>query len=563
MATLFYDINFAISLLLLLIYAYIWHKHFDVNLTMVFVMIPIADLGYCFLSRASNIQEALVGNKIIYLGGCFLPLFVTLTIFGLCKLRMHSVIRVMIILSGLVSYGSVLSIGYTRWFYTSVSRDVTNGYVMLQKSYGPMHTVFYIFIAIYFLLGIGALVYSFFIRKDISHKIIMMLFLPETLTMISYVISKFIGAKVELVPLTYNIAMVVFLLIAYRIRLYDVTDSAIDAIVEKGNTGFASFDSNLRYLGSNDTAEAMLPFLKDLTVDTPIRKNTEMGETVVGWIEAFEKDNGNDKLHYTAGGKIYLIDINHLIVGKSRAGYQLLITDDTSDQKYLAMLKGFNEQLEEEVQKKTQHIVEMHDNLIMSMATMVESRDNSTGGHIRRTSECVRILIDAMKRMGFEGLSDEFCRNIIKAAPMHDLGKIAVDDAVLRFEGRYNDRQYAEMKKHAGEGARIVHEILKGTDDIAFQFIAENVAHYHHERWDGSGYPEGLKGEQIPLEARIMAIADVYDALVSKRCYKDSMPFDKADAIIMDGFGTQFDKSLQPYYEAARPKLEEYYRSII
>ena len=226
------------------------------------------------------------------------------------------------------------------------------------------------------------------------------------------------------------------------------------------------------------------------------------------------------------------------------------------------MLEHFNTKLEQEVKTKTEHIVEMHDNLILSMATMVESRDNSTGGHNRRTSVCVRYLIEAMREGGYEGLTDSFCEKIIKAAPMHDLGKIAVDDAVLRYEGRYTPEMHNEMKKHAAEGARIVHEILKDTDDMEFHLLAENVAHYHHERWDGSGYPEGLKGRQIPLEARIMAIADVYDALVSKRCYKDSMPFDKADAIIMEGMGTQFDKSLEKYYVAARPKLEEYYRGL-
>ena len=119
--------------------------------------------------------------------------------------------------------------------------------------------------------------------------------------------------------------------------------------------------------------------------------------------------------------------------------------------------------------------------------------------------------------------------------------------------------EYEEMKKHAAEGARIVGEILEGTDDPYFREIAVNVAHYHHERWDGSGYPEGLQGNDIPLEARIMAIADVYDALVSKRVYKDSMSFEKADEIIMEGFGKHFDESLKPYYMSARPKLEAYY----
>ena len=145
---------------------------------------------------------------------------------------------------------------------------------------------------------------------------------------------------------------------------------------------------------------------------------------------------------------------------------------------------------------------------------------------------------------------------------MHDLGKIAVDDAVLRKPGRFTPEEFEIMKTHAAEGARIVHEILKETDDFTFHLLAENVAKYHHERWDGSGYPEGLKGEAIPLEARIMAVADVYDALVSKRVYKDAMSFEKADSIMKESFGKHFDKRLEKYYLAAKPKLEEYYSKL-
>ena len=208
------------------------------------------------------------------------------------------------------------------------------------------------------------------------------------------------------------------------------------------------------------------------------------------------------------------------------------------------------------------------------MATMVESRDNSTGGHIRRTSDVIRILIGEMQKeaasdkknilmlFGRNGLTPEFCENVIQAAPMHDLGKIAVDDAVLRKPGKFTPEEFDEMKKHAAEGARIVNEILEGTENEAFHKVAVNVAHYHHERWDGSGYPEGLKGEEIPIEARIMAIADVYDALVSKRVYKDKFSFDDADKIMMESFGKHFDKRLEKYYLAAKPKLEAYYKHI-
>ena len=230
-----------------------------------------------------------------------------------------------------------------------------------------------------------------------------------------------------------------------------------------------------------------------------------------------------------------------------------------SAKKLADIQSNYNAELQRDVAAKTERIIALHDQLIIGMATMVESRDNSTGGHIRRTSAGVRILIDAIRNDGSLALSEDFCENLIKAAPMHDLGKIAVDDAILRKPGRFTVEEFNAMKTHAAEGARIVHEILIDTDDEEFRQIAENVAHYHHERIDGSGYPDGLKGAEIPLEARIMAIADVYDALVSKRVYKERYSFDKAYQIILDGMGTQFDDGLRRYFMSAHPKLAEYY----
>ena len=204
--------------------------------------------------------------------------------------------------------------------------------------------------------------------------------------------------------------------------------------------------------------------------------------------------------------------------------------------------------------------VSMQEKLVYGMATMVEGRDNSTGGHIRRTSKVVELLVNEMMKDDSLNTHHRFYTNIIKAAPMHDLGKIAVDDAILRKPGKFTPEEYEQMKKHSPEGAKIVKNILQdGTDDY-FEEIAVNVAHYHHERWDGTGYPNGLKGEEIPLEARIMAIADVYDALVSKRVYKDEFSFEKANEIILDGMGKQFDPGLEKYYRQARDKIEEFYK---
>ena len=246
------------------------------------------------------------------------------------------------------------------------------------------------------------------------------------------------------------------------------------------------------------------------------------------------------------------------VINKSR--FERFVYADSAQQ-LAEIQKNYNDELEKEVAAKTERIVALHDQLIIGMATMVESRDNSTGGHIRRTSEGIRILTETIREDGSMQLSDGFCEKLIKAAPMHDLGKIAVDDSILRKPGRYTPEEYEKMKTHSAEGARIVREILADTDDEEFRRIAENVAHYHHERVDGSGYPDKLKKDEIPLEARIMAIADVYDALVSKRVYKERYSFKQADRIILDGMGTQFDPALRKYYEAARPKLEAYYAS--
>ena len=205
----------------------------------------------------------------------------------------------------------------------------------------------------------------------------------------------------------------------------------------------------------------------------------------------------------------------------------------------------------------------MHNGMIRGMAMLVESRDNSTGGHIIRTSDVVEILLDEIVKdkdyVKKNNIDNDFIRNLIKAAPLHDIGKIAVDDVILKKPGKFTKEEFEIMKKHAPEGAKVLHSILEKTKDEKFKILAENVAKYHHERMDGSGYPLGLKNKSIPLEARIMAIADVYDALVSKRVYKDSMSFKQANKIMLESMGAHFDKELEKFYIAALPKIEQYY----
>lgn len=588
MVALYYEVIFGISFLLTVIYVMIWRKHFDLNLTVIFILVPIVNLGYYLYANSADKYAAMNAYKIIYIGSCFLPFFVTMCVLNLCEIEVPRPLRFFAFLINTTLYVFVLTVGKTPYFLKSLTVHHNVFGTEVKKEYGPVHTAFLVVIILYVAIEIVAIVYSGIRKSQISNTILKRLFFPVIVTLFGYLGNKFIGTKIEVVPFTYVFAQIMYISIARRMSLYKVSDMVVDSMVQTGETGFISVDFDHHYLGSNETAREILPGLVDLSIDQDITRVPWMENTVGHWIHHFEEDEtkshlyvkkdkiekvyktGKEKLDNVSGVEesdyTYIVRTQYLYEGNRKIGYQIFLTDDTKNQKYIALQDKYKTELEAEVKQKTQHIVEMHDNLILSMATMVESRDNSTGGHIKRTSECVRIIIGEMRADAespfADRLTDEFCEDIIKAAPMHDLGKVAVDDKILRKPGRFTDEEYEIMKTHAAEGARIVHEILKDTDNESFKIVAENVAHYHHERMDGSGYPEHLEGDKIPLEARIMAIADVYDALVSKRVYKESMSFEQADKIMMESMGKHFDKQLEKYYISARPKLEAYYTSL-
>ena len=562
MVLVFYYVMFGISLVLAIVYAFIFHKHFDANLTILTVLAPVINFAFVMMGTANTVGEAIIALRLTYIGGCFLLVSAMFLIFNICGVELKPWMRVLILVISSSVFATTLTIGYSDIFYKGLPDLATYGGAsyITNKHYGFMHTIFYVMVGLFYAMTIAVIIYSFFKKKQIPRRILGLIVLAVTVAVFGFFGSRLITNKFELLPATYNLGMIIYLIIASRLRLYDASDSVTDSLVEKGDTGFISFDSRNHYLGSNDTAKTMIPEVSDYTVDKSVETFDVANKYIVPHIEEYKKNPEDNQFYLELKNKIYLITINHLKIGRFYHGYQLLITDDTKNQEYVKLITSYNSELEKEVEQKTKNIQEIQNKFILGMATMVEGRDNSTGGHIKRTSDCMVILIDEMKKDNFPGLSDEFCKNIIRAAPMHDLGKITIDDAILRKPGKFTPEEFEIMKTHAPEGARIIKKILDGIDDKAFFNIAVNVAHYHHERWDGSGYPKGLKGDNIPIEARIMAVVDVYDALVSKRVYKESMSFEAANNIILEGMGKHFDKRLEPYYLKARPRLEQYYK---
>ncbi len=210
----------------------------------------------------------------------------------------------------------------------------------------------------------------------------------------------------------------------------------------------------------------------------------------------------------------------------------------------------YNDLIQQDIQSKMitdrKKISRMQEHIISGLANLIENRDLETGEHVTRTREFVRTLAEFAEADGVyrDSLNDHAISLMCRAAPLHDVGKIVVPDEILKKPGKLTEEEFALMKRHASEGGRIVREVLSGVADSEYLSVTEEIAACHHERWDGTGYPAGLKGEDIPLCARIMAIADVYDALTSERCYKKAMPPEEAIKIIKEESGTHFDPKL-------------------
>ena len=206
-----------------------------------------------------------------------------------------------------------------------------------------------------------------------------------------------------------------------------------------------------------------------------------------------------------------------------------------------------------------ERVSDMQSGMISFMAEVVENRDDNTGGHIRRTAKYVESIANQLKKHSVYSdiLTDQYVRDMVVAAPLHDIGKIHIPDAVLNKPGKLTEEEFDTMKTHTTAGEKLITHAKAELGESEYLNMAVEMAAYHHEWWTGKGYPYGISGEEIPLPARIMAVADVFDALISKRCYKSAMPLEKAYAIIREESGTHFDPAVVEAFFVVAEEIEK------
>lgn len=567
MADTIYFILFVISVLNIVLLSVIVKQQHCFYYVTFFMLISISCFGYVTIAKATVPQIALMGNILTYFGACFLPYCFVLCLAELCKIKVKQwAILVTFAYSAMVVFLVWCTLSGSTLFYKSYELIHEGDVGILVTETGPLRILYEVSVIFYALAAVALIVYAIYKKRNLSYKTLWTLASLEIIIIGLYVFEKFANHILDWVCVAYIVAEFIMLGLIYRISKYDVTESVARSLIAQEEYAYLILDKKFNVLGGSDLIRKFFPDYVHVRVDSPINPqgNTTI-ENAVKWLETSVLTGTKAPLYITHRGrelKCTWRALGNDFTGHP-SGYLVEIFDDTNQRKYMRLLSNYSSQLEDEVRDKLQHIQHMQDRIIIGISDIVESRDNSTGGHVKRTSEAVRIFMDEIEKASEEFYkTKKYCENVIKAAPMHDLGKIAVEDYILKKPGRFDDEEYQLMKVHAALGAHIVEKALKGIEDEEFMNIAKNMAHYHHEKWDGKGYPEGLIGEDIPLEARIMALADVFDALVSKRCYKEKYTYDEAFQIIEESLGSHFDPRLGEIFIKCRPELEAYYNEV-
>lgn len=540
------------------------YKNIDVHHYSILIITLLVNLGFFIKNMATSVGEAILLNDMIYLNGTILPALFIASMLKSFNIKAPKW-TMFLLFTAAIAHLVLVWVGCTNnMYYANPTIELTPNGTVLRFEKGPWMIYHFVYLGIDCIITLWLCIYGLLHSEKISRWVLACYVTIFFVAAIAYGIEVALSIENEFMPVIYMLGtwVVVYSYGYTRIHNVDgIVSTMYDGLTDRG---YVAFDKKGRFLNANKKALSILPELNRIRVDRHLVPGD--GKIYSLFTDGMKSlSSGTSKSELLKVNDItYKYDVSYfnIKVGKKQDGFLFEFIDDTDRQKHMEFMEHYNDMLQKSVREKSQHITEIQQKIVLGLSEIIENRDSNTGGHVRRTSDIVKILVKTVKDIGKITLDSEFIDDVIRAAPMHDLGKIAVDNSILCKPARLTDEEYAVMKNHASKSAEIVHSILEGVEEEHFVKLSSNLAKHHHERWDGKGYPEGLSGEDIPLEARIMALADVYDALVSKRCYKEPMSFEDARKIILENMGTQFDPNLREIFEKSCDQLEDYYRNL-
>lgn len=451
MAGAYYFCCFVISVILNIIYFFKWHKHYSVYFTLLYLFVPIANFGYWQHYNATNLEQAILANKILYMGACYTPLAVILSTFFLCKIELGKIYHVLLFLFTTGIYISSLTVGYSGLYYRKVTWENINGHFTMVKEYGPCHILFYVMLVLYSIFGLSALVYSMQKKKDVSIKNTILLMAVMIITIISFLIGRAVGG-VEMTTICYDIGLIIFLIISDRLVLYNIDDTVISALMQMGNVGVASFNIQHEFLGSNDVAKKYYPPIEKLRVDKTVDDTDEELNELKTWISQVE--HAKELIfEYQRDDKYYSVSAQYLFVGSAIKGYHFIFLDRTEDkerEKYLEhmaimdeLTRTFNRRaLENDIEKLERE--DKKENLIfISFDLNGLKKANDTYGHvagdelIKGAAECLRETIGKIGKVYRTG-GDEFVCIIVCEKEVFSRELVQLDEQIRKWRGKYS-----------------------------------------------------------------------------------------------------------------------------
>lgn len=496
-------------------------------------------VGYTLEMEAKTQELAMQSVKMTYIGKPFVVFTMYVFVMEYCgvsikKSRRNFFYAICVAIAGLVYTNE-----YHHLFYSSVSYTNDGLFPHLVLKHGIFYNLYSVILLYYFVGMVYVCVRKYrqndseIIRKQVSVLMVMVLFSCGCLVLFLFNLTN----GYDTTALAYIVAVFLFERLMRKYKLFDTLTLAKEEAVEHMSNGLIVVNVYGDMVYSNDEADRVLLYIRKHG-----NKGIEYLEELANnskYMFVDECSQGDGNKHADSEKCVYELTMHEIFRNENSYGKILLITEITDSYYY-------TERLQNELKKKTREVISIQRDIIGSFASMIEARDGITGLHIKNTANLVKVLVNVMKNNPkYSGIiTDEYAQMTAAAAHLHDIGKIAIPDRILQKEGKLTDEEFAIMKTHPVEGAKILENTIKGLESDAYYQIAYDMVLYHHEKYDGSGYPTGISGKNIPLTARIMAVADVYDALRSKRHYKDGFSKEKSMAIMEESKGTHFDADI-------------------
>ncbi|MDO4537046.1 MAG: HD domain-containing protein [Coriobacteriales bacterium] len=562
MMSLVYGALLVLSVLILL---YLTQKNYEgvsPYFWAIVVLTPIILLGYWLKTRVSTPEGAALAFCFIYLDSTVLLAIILFAILHFMGVTVRPWIKNVVYGAAFAHIAMIWACFDNDLYYASMTLVDTGMGTATKMTSGPLKVVHWVYL-VGILAAIAIVVVVAFARRgSYSRRTLWLYTTMLAIGMVIYAVESLANVDFSSLPVLYVAAEWMVASNYDHMRMHDISGLISEQQAAHGVRGYAAVDLEGRYLGCNKKIYTFLPDLASQRIDARFAEGTELATLFYGLIDNYEMNIASVQT-FAAGDSVYQCEVSEFVLRKdgNAEGYLFDVRDVTEEQKLFQLTRDYNAMLNAEVAEKTADIKNIQRTVVLGLANMVENRDSNTGGHVKRTSDIIGFVVREAVRQGVYDIGDQLAEDIVRAAPMHDLGKITIENAILNKPGRLTAEEYEIMKTHSAKSGEFVNIILKDVEEDRFVSVAFNVARYHHERWDGRGYPEGLVGEMIPLEARVMAIADVYDALVSKRVYKKPMSFEQAAQIMVEGMGTQFDPRMYNVFLGCREKLEDYYRT--